>query len=101
MNAINLLDKVEYGDYKDSYYIKKRENSIFVVVECKEANKYCFCESMSADKPKGYDVLLTDVGDYYFVETGSRKGEKIVKNKLFENADKNEKVMRMKKFKDG
>ncbi|MCG2825657.1 MAG: hypothetical protein L6265_03560, partial [Thermoplasmatales archaeon] len=58
LNGINLLDKVEYDDYKDTYYIKKRENSIFVCIECKEANEYCFCESMNSDIPKGYDVLL-------------------------------------------
>lgn len=101
LNGINLLDKVEYDEYKDTYYIKKRENSIFVVVECKEANEYCFCESMGSDIPKGYDVLLSDIGDYYFVETGSRKGEGIVENELFEKADKNEKIERKKKFKDG
>jgi len=98
LNAIMLLDMVEYDDYKDPYYIKKRENSIFVVVECKEAGEYCFCESMGTDVPKGYDLFLTDIGNYYFVETGSRKGEKIVKNKLFENADKNEKIERKKNF---
>ena len=98
LNAIDLLDKVEYGDYKDPYYIKKRENSVFVCLECKEANEYCFCESMGSDKPKKYDVLLTDIGNYYFAETGSRKGEEIIKDKLFENAEENEKIIRKKKF---
>jgi len=99
LNAIDLLDKVEYDEYKDSYYIKKRENSVFVCIDCREANEYCFCESMGSDKPKKYDVLLMDIGDYYFVETGSKKGEGIVKGKLFENADKNEKITIKKNFK--
>ncbi|MDI6916632.1 MAG: 4Fe-4S dicluster domain-containing protein [Thermoplasmatales archaeon] len=99
MNAINLLDKVEYDEYKDDYYIKKRENSVFVCVDCTKANEYCFCESMGSDKPEGYDVLLTDIGDYYFVETGSRKGEELVENGFFENVDKNEKIERKKNCK--
>jgi heterodisulfide reductase subunit C len=101
LNAIMLLDKVEYDDYKDPYYIKKRENTVFVCIECKEANEYCFCESMGGDKPKGYDVLLSDISDYYFVETGSEKGEKIIENcaELFENVNENEKIERKKNFK--
>lgn len=100
LNGLIILDKVEYGEYKDPYYIKRRENIITIVLECSKAYEHCFCESLGMDKPKNFDILLTALGKYYLVETGSEKGAELVNryNKFFKSAKHEEKKVVKKKF---
>ena len=66
-------------EFVDPHYKKRRENLLLVGLYCyNEMDKYCFCESMELDDH--YDLMLLDRGDYFHVKSGSKKGEKYIKN---------------------
>jgi len=81
-----ILDSVFFGDYEDPYYAAKRKNSILIGLSCNEPAATCFCTTFD-DSPasKEYvDILFTDLGNQYFVETNTEKGEKLIEeNKEF------------------
>jgi len=82
-----ILDHVFKGDYEDPYYLTKRENTILVGLGCTHPDVNCFCTSFDDGGPVSaeyVDVLLTDIGDKYFVEVKSDKGKHLTKtmNKL-------------------
>lgn len=82
--AFQILDCVFEGEYQDPYYLKKRERTTLVGLACNEPGGNCFCTSLDggpSDKT-GLDVLLTDLGDGYYVEVITEKGEKLVDESL-------------------
>lgn len=93
-----ILDRVFNGDYKDPYFFAKRKNSVLVGLSCSQPHNNCFCTSFD-DSPassKYMDILLTDIGDNYFVEITSDKGKQLVKGvekllKPSEESDQKEK----------
>jgi sulfhydrogenase subunit beta (sulfur reductase) len=85
-----LLDGVFGGDPKDVYYWKRREQTTIVGLACTPPpSENCFCTSVegSPHAEEGSDILLTDLGDKYFVRALSGKGEALIKAAaaLFEN----------------
>lgn len=96
--SMAILDLVFDGDYKDDYYLTKRENTILVGLSCIQPGRNCFCTSFN-DGPASadnVDILLTDIGDKYYVEVKSDKGKQLVKNKdkLFKPATPEDKEMK-------
>jgi len=84
--GIAMLDTVFSGDYDDSFYLKKRENSVLIGLACDDPDKNCFCTSTGGapDASDGLDILLTDIGDSYYVNVLTPKGAKLVeKSDLF------------------
>ncbi len=88
--SLAILDRVFKGDFEDPYYLTKRKNTILVGLSCTQPCLNCFCTSFndSPASPEFVDILLTDIGDKYFVEVNSDKGKQLVKtmNKLFKSA---------------
>jgi len=85
--SLSVLDYVFKGDYEDPYYLTKRKNTLLVGVSCIQPAVNCFCTSFD-DSPassKHVDVLLTDIGEKYYVEVHSEKGKQLVEStkKLF------------------
>ena len=85
-----ILDNVFKGDFKDPYFLTKRKNTVLVGLSCIKPGVNCFCTSLD-DSPassKYLDVLLTDIGDKYYVEIISDNGKQVTKtaNKLFKSA---------------
>jgi len=79
--AISLLDKVFSGDFVDPYYWTRRKQTILVGLACGTPPwENCFCLSTegSPHSEEGLDILLTDLGDRYFVKTLTENGEKLV-----------------------
>lgn len=78
---LDLAFKDIKGNFKDPYYLKRRENSTIVAFNCTEVSEYCFCASWGTGPflkdPEGTDLLLTDLGDKYLVEVGSLQGSYI------------------------
>ena len=75
------MDKVFGGDYNDPYYWKRRNQTVLVGIACNEPpSPNCFCTSVdgSPHGKDGLDVLLTDMGEKYYVQTFSKKGDKLV-----------------------
>jgi sulfhydrogenase subunit beta (sulfur reductase) len=95
LNAIFIQDKVfSNGEFTDPYYKKTRENILIIAVNCTEPKGTCFCTSMNSGPrvKKGYDLALTEIIEdkkhYFTIETGSEKGEEILKKLSGKEADK-------------
>lgn len=83
--ALHIQDKVFIEDnHKDSYYLKQREKSLLIAVNCTRSVSTCFCASMdTGPKAKeGYDISLTEVENdgahYFLIDSKSKKGEAII-----------------------
>jgi ferredoxin len=79
-NGLLRLDKLfNSKEYQDDYYKAARENTLLLGINCIPApSKYCFCESMGLEKY--YDLFFHDMGDKYYIEAGSPKGEALIMN---------------------
>jgi ferredoxin len=80
-----IIDPVFKEDFEDPFFLNNRENLLIIGLSCIEPYPNCFCTSLN-DSPassKYVDILLTDIGDKYFVELNGNKGKQIVKSKLF------------------
>lgn len=89
--AILVYDVVFGGDLPDPYYWARRKNTIIVAVSCTIPDENCFCMSMDRCGPsmekEGFDLLMTDLGDKYLIETGSLEGSLLLQHKdLFDPA---------------
>ncbi len=80
--SFSILDCAFSGDFEDPYYLARRENTTLVGLSCNNPPTNCFCTSFddSPASPKYVDILLTDIGDSYFVEVASEKGDKLTKS---------------------
>ncbi|MFN4227088.1 MAG: 4Fe-4S dicluster domain-containing protein [Candidatus Ratteibacteria bacterium] len=83
LQGLEILDFVFLkGDYKDSNYIKRRENLLIISVDCKEPYNSCFC-SLVGVKPypeKNFDLNLSKIENGFIVEIGSEKGREFIGN---------------------
>ena len=80
--ALKLLDKVFLeGPVKDTGYSRRREDIFTVAVNCLYPGSNCFCDSMGTgpEAVSGFDLAMTEIGDYFLVETGTVAGERIAK----------------------
>ena len=85
IHAIQIQDKVfTQGDYKDPFYSAQREIAFLVAVNCSFQGNNCFCASLNTGPgiSGGCDLILTEVftgkQHYFVVQTGSRRGKKIL-----------------------
>ncbi len=76
------------GLAKDTYYLKRRAQTVFVVLACKTMLNTCFCH-WSGGSPvstAGADVLASAVADGYILQAVTGKGQKILESKLLTEA---------------
>ena len=80
VHGIRMMDKVFKEDFDDTYYQSKRNKTIIFSVTCTSVSDYCFCQSWGTGPSlkDGFDLLLTDLGDRYLIETGSKEGNEII-----------------------
>jgi sulfhydrogenase subunit beta (sulfur reductase) len=79
--ALTLTDKVFGGDFKDRYYWKRRNQTILVGMACiTPPSPNCFCLSVdgSPHSKEGLDILLTDLGEKYYVQSLTKKGDQLL-----------------------
>jgi ferredoxin len=85
-----LLDKVfDAADYQDPYYVNRRKNTTLIGFACNEPLSTCFCTAVDGGpfSTEGLDMLWTDLGNRYLVETMTERGETLVaKSPLFRQA---------------
>ena len=87
LHAIAIQDKVfNNPHFKDSDYISRRDNTLFIAVNCGQAGGTCFCDSMQTG-PKatsGFDLSLTEIIDdgphRFLVEAASKQGQALLEN---------------------
>jgi ferredoxin len=81
LQGLKVLDKAFSEGYPDAHYLKRREQTLLVSIECLEpCDEHSFCKSMDTlTANDGYDLHLTDLGDAYAVDVGSEAGEALLK----------------------
>ncbi len=86
ITGISQMDKVFSDTNPDPYYKARRENTLIIGIDClRPCDEDCFCSSVgSLDVKEGFDLLLTDIGEGYFVTVGTPRGEKLLRD--FSNA---------------
>ena len=90
--SLKVMDYVFRQDFfKDPSYISRREEGLIISSDCTRCKDTCFCVALGImPYPiEDFDINLSEIESGYLVETGSGKGEKVVKEffKLFQNAD--------------
>lgn len=80
VNALKVLDVVYTREFTDPYYQQNRANTILVALNCNQPGENCFCQSLGTgpELEAGADLLLTDLGESYLVETESSQGEELL-----------------------
>jgi len=88
-----VLDRVFDGEeYKDTYYLERREKTITVSMGCVRPRSTCFCSSVAGGpfSTDGSDLLLTDIGDKYVAQIVSDKGAQLLEEREFRDATEDE-----------
>ncbi|MEM4169247.1 MAG: 4Fe-4S dicluster domain-containing protein [Thermoproteota archaeon] len=80
VSAMGLLERVYMDRPKDPYFEARRKNLLVIALNCKTSDEYCFCTSFGTGPSleEGFDLLLTDLGDRFLLEVGSRRGTELV-----------------------
>jgi ferredoxin len=80
VNALRILDTVYTQEFPDPYYQNNRARTLIAALNCNQPGENCFCASLGTgpELETGYDLLLTDLGEAYLVEAGSRQGEELL-----------------------
>ncbi len=78
--AFSVLDNLFKDEYQDTYYLNAREATTLVGLTCSQPNTNCFCTSLSGSPGErdDVDILLTDLGDGYYVDIVTEKGQILV-----------------------
>jgi NAD(P)H-flavin reductase/formate hydrogenlyase subunit 6/NADH:ubiquinone oxidoreductase subunit I len=78
--ALEQTDRHYLDEQQDSFYKKRRQNTIIIGVDIQNVSDRSFAASMKTNvTDSGFDLLLTDIGSNYAVTIGSEKGEKLLK----------------------
>ncbi len=88
-NAIASLDKVFLQGFEDTYYAKRRENTVLIGLACNKPHRNCYCTSVGGapSSTDGLDMLWTDLGNSYYVTILTKMGKELIgKSKLFSKA---------------
>ena len=80
--AVMFLDKVFGGEeFRDPYYLERREQTTVVSLACNRPLPTCFCTALGAGPAdeQGSDCIIFDVGDDLIVKALTPKGEALLK----------------------
>ncbi len=79
--GISIRDRVLLeGEYRDPHYLRRREKSLIIAVNCTHPGGTCFCLSMGTgpEVGDGADLILTEVSGkehYFLIQAGSQRGK--------------------------
>ncbi|MBI3755615.1 MAG: 4Fe-4S dicluster domain-containing protein [Deltaproteobacteria bacterium] len=78
IHAIRLLDRVFAYGTPDANYLKRRERTVIIGIDCLP-DKHCFCKSVNTMKAEsGFDIFLHDIGSGFLAEIGTQKGKELL-----------------------
>jgi len=82
INALWLLDAVFSDDPQDPNYLSRRQRAMVVGLNClTPCDEYAFCADMGThEAATGYDLMLTDLGQAYFVDIATEHGKDLVQD---------------------
>ncbi len=78
--ALAMLDVVFKQDYEDTYYMRRRSNTVLVGIGCTNPYDSCFCTSLDGgpSDTAGLDLMLTDIGDEFVIEAVTEAGRELL-----------------------
>jgi len=84
-SAFNYLTDFFLKENPDTYFKLRKERTTLISVSCAEADAACFCTSVGLNPGSvtGSDILLTAMGDSYYVEISTEKGKSLIDDTLF------------------
>lgn len=82
--AVLYTDVVFLGGAKDAPYLRRRQDSILIGLNCNHPFANCFCNATKSGPflGEGFDLMLTDLGKSYLVQIGRPKGRELVESWL-------------------
>ncbi len=98
VNAIEVLDRYMLDEFEDPYYRKRRENAIIIGISCDYPKESCFCTAFGGMVPERYDLWFTDIGPHFYVDIGSKRGEKLIDDKFFEEASEEDEMRKIRRI---
>lgn len=80
ISALKLLDGFFLKGFEDPYYRKRRENTLFISLVCRDPDPACFCVGLGTGPylKGGFDIQMTDIGRKYLIQAGGAEGLKAV-----------------------
>lgn len=68
------------GDFKDPFYIKKRESMFIIASDCTNPLDTCFCMALDINPypEKNYDLGFSDIKEGFLVEVASQKARNFI-----------------------
>lgn len=74
-----ILDRVFLSEPVDTFYKNRREHGVIVTLACNRPAETCFCQTFGVDAANpGGDVSAWTLGDDYYMEANTEKGEKLL-----------------------
>lgn len=70
------MDGFFQGAYYDEFYWARRRNTLIISMACNRPNESCFCICCNGGPwlESGFDLQLTDLGEEFLIDIGSRAG---------------------------
>jgi len=70
------------GEFKDSYYLRRRKQTIIAGMGCPEPGETCFCHSFGIDRFSSAvaDLFFNPLEDRFVIDVNTQNGEELVKN---------------------
>jgi sulfhydrogenase subunit beta (sulfur reductase) len=79
IKALLIMDEFHAKEFKDPYYYERRNRTIIVGLSCIPDDK-CFCNATDNETvTEGFDLFLTDLGEFFLVWVGSSLGDDLVR----------------------
>jgi sulfhydrogenase subunit beta (sulfur reductase) len=79
IHALLIMDNFHSLHYVDPYYRDRRERTAVIGLSCFPDDR-CFCKATNTHyTEKGFDLFLTDLGDFYILWIGSSLGDDMVR----------------------
>ncbi len=79
----------------DVYYKTRKDRTTLITISCNKSDESCFCTSVGLNpgSTKGSDILLTSMGEKYYVEIMTEKGKQAtnLSQNLFSDAETKDK----------
>jgi len=78
--GFSVLDRMFKDGIKDPYYLDARDRTTLIGLSCNEPWHNCFCTSLDGNPgaDEDVDILLTDLGDRYYVDIVTERGQGLV-----------------------
>ena len=80
LSAVLYMDVVFSRRQRDPFYLRRRQGSVLIGVNCNSPSPNCFCNATGSGPflEMGSDLQLTDLGDRFLVETGRAPGQALI-----------------------